>query len=417
MMTPRERVLTAIRHKEPDMVPIDLGGMDSCCGIHCLTLKKLLKYLKLDGPVRIYEPIELLGEVPEALIREFGVDVVSIQRTTKPTGLSSKDITFKEYYLMGEKFQIPQEVDIVKENENEYMRAWFSKDVKKKNIIVAIRKPATPFFEPYPFYTPLKDVTSASEITELPPHPWITEYTDKKLEILRKNAKWLYENTDYAIYGHAIASMFEITIYLLGHTTFAKCLRNNKRIIEKLVELLLEHNKEELKKFLDAVGEYIQIVGFGGEDLGTQTGPVINPKEWRELYKPALKEITDIIRNRTNCHILIHSCGSIRPFIEDFIEIGVDILNPVQISAKDMDPHELKREFGDQITFWGGGCDTQHILPFASPEKIKQHVKEVVTIFKEGGGYVFAPVHNIQPKVPPENVVAMYEAVKEIREY
>lgn len=188
-------------------------------------------------------------------------------------------------------------------------------------------------------------------------------------------------------------------------------------MIERVVELLLEHNRLELRKYLDAVGKYIQVVGIGGEDLGSEIGPIINPKEWRELFKPAIQELVKEIKSRTKCYVMIHSCGSVKPFIPDFIEMGVDIWNPVQVSAKNMDPYELKKEFGDNITFWGGGCYTQHILPFASPKEVKEHVKKLVNIFKEGGGFIFNQIHNIQPGTPPENIIAMFEAVNEVREY
>ena len=416
MKTPRERVITALQHKEPDRVPVDLGGHESS-GIHCLALKRLLRYLGLDEEVRICDPIQLLGEVPESLLKKFNVDVINIGRTISPTGLTENDVKFKEYRLLNETFYIPEDIDIfVGEDGRDYMRAWFATDPEKRKTVVAVRPPSTLFFEPYPFYTPLKDVKSASEIKELPLHPWLTEYSKEQLDLLRKNAKWLYENTDYALLGRGFASLFEITIYLLGHVTWAKCLRSNRGVIERLVDLLLEHNKEQLKKFLNAVGEYVQIVVFGGEDLGSQIGPNINPKDWRELYKPALKELVDLIK-KSGCYALIHSCGSIKPFIEDFIEIGIDAMNPVQISARNMDPRELKREFGDEITFWGGGCDTQHVLPHATPEKVKQHVKELVTVFKEGGGFIFCQVHNIEADVPPENIIAMYEAVNEAGAY
>jgi len=418
MLTSRKRVILAIEHKEPDMVPVDFGGWEGSGGIHALALKKLIEHLGLHEEIRVYDVIQMLAEPPYFLLKKFGVDVVSVRRSMPPTGLTEEDIKFKDYFLLGEKVKVPEDIPIIKgDNGYEYLPAWFSRDPEKRRILVARRSPSTPYFEPVPFYAPLKDVSSASEIKELPPHPWITEYSEHELKILRKNAQYLYEKTDYAICGLSSTSVFEVTMYLLGHRTFALCLKRNKNVIEKVVELVLEHNKMELRKYLDAVGEYIQIICTGGEDLGSQTGPFINPKEWRELFRPAIEELVKEIKSRTKCYVMIHSCGSIKPFIPDFIEMGIDILNPVQISAKDMDPYELKKEFGDDITFWGGGCDTQHILPFASPREVKEHVKKLVNIFKEGGGFIFNQVHNIQPGVPPENIIAMFEAVNEVREY
>jgi len=420
MLTSRERVIKAISHKEPDMVPIDFGGMDGSGGIHALALKKLLEYLRIKQglEVRIYDVMQMLGEIPKILLERFEVDIVSVRRTIDPTGISANDIKFKDYILSGEKMKIPEIVDITrKENGTEYMYAWFTKNPQKRRTVIAIRKPSAFYFDQLPIYTPLREVEKASDIKELPPHPAIPEYDRRYLEILRKNAKWLFENTSYAIFGMSGVSIFETTVYLLGFEKFAINLRRNKSVIERIIELLLEHDKIELKKYLDAVGDYLQIIGIGGEDLGTQTAPLINPKDWRELFKPAIEEIVRIIKSRTNCYVLIHSCGSIKPFIPDFIDIKIDVLNPVQISAKDMNPQELKREFGDEISFWGGGCDTQRVLPRATPNEVKRHVKNLVEIFKPGGGFVFNQVHNIQPEVPPENIVAMFEAVKEVRKY
>jgi uroporphyrinogen decarboxylase len=417
MLTSRERVITAIRHKEPDIVPVDFGGMDCSGGIHALAYEELVKHFGLGEEIRVYDTIQMLAEPSEFFLKKFGVDVVSVLRSTPPTGLTERDGKFKDYHLLGSRLKIPEDVEIVRDKDgNEYMCAWFTKDPSRRDVVVAKRTPPAYYFDHLPIYVPFKDARKPSDIKELPPHHWIPEYNDLKLEILRKNAKWLYENTDYAIFGMSGAGIFEMTMYLLGFENFSLSLKRNRGIIERVVELLLEHNREELKRYLEAVGDYVQVVGIGGEDLGGQTGPFINPKDWRELFKPAIKELVDIVKSK-NCYVMIHSCGSVKPFIPDFIEMGIDVWNPVQISAKDMDPKGLKREFGEEITFWGSGCDTQRVLPFLPPEKVKEHVKELVEIFKPGGGFIFNQVHNVQPQTPPENIVAMFEAVNEARKY
>jgi len=168
--------------------------------------------------------------------------------------------------------------------------------------------------------------------------------------------------------------------------------------------------------FLASVGKYIQVV-VGGDDLAMQEGPLISLDLYRKLIKPRQKELFSFIKKRTAAYLFYHSCGSVSQFIPDLIEVGVDILNPVQVSAKNMDTHRLKKEFGHEISFWGGGCDTQKILSFGKPEEIKGEVKRRIRDLTPGGGFVFTQVHNIQPGVPPENIVAMFEAASEYGRY
>jgi uroporphyrinogen decarboxylase len=175
----------------------------------------------------------------------------------------------------------------------------------------------------------------------------------------------------------------------------------------RLFERLTEQTVRNVECYLDAVGPYIQVIGFY-DDFGIQTGPMISPSLFRELIKPHLKEIFDRVHELSDARVFLHSCGSVYEFMEDFIEVGVDILNPVQTSAFNMAPGLLKEQFGDRIAFWGGGCDVQRVLPLGSPDDVRRDVRERIGILGEGGGFVFAPIHNILADIPPENVAAMY---------
>ena len=183
-----------------------------------------------------------------------------------------------------------------------------------------------------------------------------------------------------------------------------------------LLDRLLEANLQVLEQVLGVVKDHVQII-MTGDDLGTQESTQMSPDLYRKVVKPRHKKLYQYIKEHSNAYLFLHSCGAIYEFIPDFIEMGVDILNPVQISAKGMEPKRLKKAFGKDITFWGGGCDTQKILPFGTPKEIEEEVKRRIGEFAPGGGFVFAPVHNIQVGVPPENMVALYEAARKYGKY
>jgi uroporphyrinogen decarboxylase len=176
----------------------------------------------------------------------------------------------------------------------------------------------------------------------------------------------------------------------------------------------MEMHLETLGKICKAVGDVVDILRFG-DDLGTNMGPIMSPRTYRSLFKPRHKILCNYVKEHSQMRTFLHSCGSVYKLIPDLIEVGYDILNPIQISALDMEPERLKREFGKDIAFWGGGCDTQHVLYNGSPDEVKCHVRKNIEIFAPGGGFIFATVHNILSDVPPENVIAMFEAVNEYR--
>jgi uroporphyrinogen decarboxylase len=188
------------------------------------------------------------------------------------------------------------------------------------------------------------------------------------------------------------------------------------KLAQALMERLADNAVANLERYLPAVGEYIQVIQMG-DDLGTQQGPQMSPALYRRMIRPHHQRIYQHVKAHSDLRVFLHSCGSIVALIPDLIEAGVDILNPVQISAAGMDPVKLKREFGRDLVFWGGGCDTQNVLPGASPAEVRDHVRRLLEVWMPGGGYVFSPVHNIQPDAPPENVVAMYEAALEFGRY
>lgn len=256
----------------------------------------------------------------------------------------------------------------------------------------------------------LPDLMSKVTWSALPTAPFHKPLAGEHLADIRRKARELYETTDYAIMAGFGGNLLEWGEYLCRFDQFLVDLAENRRKAEALLDKLVGMHLENLERFLDAVEGYVQIIQMG-DDLGGQLATIISPKLYREVFKPRQKLIFERIRRRPGLHLFLHSCGAIAGILPDLIEAGVEIINPVQTSARGMDPAALKREFGKDLTFWGGGCDTQHVLPEATPDEVRRHVKERVEIFAPGGGFVFCQIHNILPNVPPDNIAEMYAAV------
>jgi uroporphyrinogen decarboxylase len=263
-------------------------------------------------------------------------------------------------------------------------------------------------------FRPLAEATTVAEIEAFVDA--LPNISDEELAWLRSEAQRLYETTDKAIMGHFGGNILEAAQGLRGWGQFMIDMAGNPKLAQALTQKLADRWVANLSRYLGAVGDYIQIIQMG-DDLGTQSGPQMSPRMYRQIIKPAHRQVYEYVKTHSDVYIFLHTCGSIYKLIPDLIDAGVDILNPVQISAADMDPARLKREFGQDVTFWGGGANTQHVLPNATPDEVRQHVRELIEIFAPGGGYVFCQVHNIQANVPPENVVAMFEAALEFGRY
>jgi uroporphyrinogen decarboxylase len=224
----------------------------------------------------------------------------------------------------------------------------------------------------------------------------------------------LRERTDRAIIGMFGGRLLELGLFLFRNDNFYMLLAGEPDRAHDFLEKATEMHMKNLEKFLVAVGPYIDIIQFG-DDLGMQSGPQISRNMYREFFKPHHAHLWKRAKELSAVKVMLHCCGGIRELLPDLIEAGLDAINPVQISAKGMDARNLKADFGNDITFWGGGCDTQNILPNATPEDIRKHVNEQVRLLSPGGGFIFQQVHNIQADVPPENIVSMYKAVRELQ--
>jgi len=259
----------------------------------------------------------------------------------------------------------------------------------------------------------------------LDPKEWVEQtyglFGDEELRFLEEQSRWYFENTDYALFGNFGGGSFgDIAIVVGPHIRYPKGIRDpeefyvshisRKDYIKEIFQRTLEIQMKNIQMYRQAVGERIQVIEINGNDFGAQNGPFISPQMYRELYKPYHKIMNDWVHEHTYWKTFFHSCGANVAFLDDFREAGVDILNPVQISAAGMDPAFLKDNYGEDFVFWGGAVDTQHTLPFGTADQVRQEVKKNVETFMSGGGYVFNNVHNIQAGVPVENVLAMFRA-------
>ncbi len=395
-MTSRERVLTALSHREPDRVPIDLGG-SIVTGINSMAYQNVKRYLGFeDVRSRVTNIILMLSEVEEEFLKRWKVDVVPLDRYEAAPGVPLSGKWFEHPLPDGQPAWFP-------EGFNPRIRedgTW--ELVREDGIVTDVLNAGSGSF--VPAYHPLRDATLDDlDSFELP------RISDAELEYLYKRAKQLYEDTEYAIFGWFNGSILETSQFLCSWDGFMIRLAIDKDFAHKLLTKLTDAVIRDLELYTDAVGKYIQVIGFG-DDFGIQSGLQMSPELFREMLKPYLKRIYSRAHELTDAYLLLHSCGSVSPLIEDFIELGVDVLNPVQTSAANMEPEYLKGTFGDRISFWGGGCDVQKILPLGSTDEIIEDVKMRLRVFGEGGGFVFAPIHNIQADVPPENIIAMYDA-------
>jgi len=232
---------------------------------------------------------------------------------------------------------------------------------------------------------------------------------------LRKNVKLLRSTTDKALAFTSSVSFFQFATSLMPMDKVLVEMIRHPQKFEKFMDVLLDFQLTSLYLSCKAIGDLVDVINIG-DDYGENKGLIFSPRLFRKYIKPRLEVVCEYIKKHSNMKIFLHSCGSLVPIIPDLIEVGIEILNPVQISARGMDPKFLKENFGDELTFWGGGADTRNVLPFKSPQEVKKHVKELLEIFAPGGGYVWNTVHNILPDVPPQNIVAMFEAIEEFNE-
>lgn len=418
MMTSRERVQLALAHREADRVPLDLGASPTT-GMQVDTVYKLRQALTLDPPgtpVRVIEPYQMLGEIEPDLMEALGVDVVALP--SPRTMFGYENVGWKPWTTFdGTPVLVPEGFN-TEPDANGDILMYPEGD---RSVPASGRMPRGGFYFDSIIRQPPLDESNLKvedNLEEFGP------VSDEDLEYFGREAERLYTQTDKAILANFGGTAFgDIALVPAPWLKHPKGIRDVEewyistsirrdhvyRVFQRQLEIALLN----LEKLHAVVGGRATAVFVTGTDFGAQNGPFISPKAYRDLFQPFHKQVNDWIHHHTSWKSFIHSCGSVRALIPDFLEAGFDILNPVQCSAAGMVPAELKAEFGDRVTFWGGGVDTQRTLPFGKPEEVRREVSERLRTFGQGGGYVFNTTHNVQARVPVENVLAMYETLRE----
>jgi uroporphyrinogen decarboxylase len=405
-LTSRERVLRAVNYREVDRVPIDLGGMKAS-GIAVKAYNQLKAQLGIETPTRIWDPKFMIASVEEEVLRRFHLDVVPLDVSSAAQDLMPEGAWVPRTLYEGAEGLLPPGTGVDRDSEGR----WVLLD--SDGSPTSLRMPRGGYY--------FDDVAfnKAGAVIDPAAFKPASGFTDGTLRAVEARGKFLYENTEYALLGWGGGVCFlglslitdrASNVTMGSPSEWMMMLMTEKDTCHEMMDRSVDASIRCLAQLHDAVGDRCFAWGIAADDSGTQRGEFIRPELWAEMIKPHYARLCDWIHRNTGWKTFLHCCGSIYHLIPHMIEAGVDILNPIQTSAANMQPERLQREFGGKIVFWGGGCDTQRILATATPEEIDAHVRERLAIFKPGGGYVFTQVHNIQPNVPAENIIAMLDA-------
>ncbi|MBN1345022.1 MAG: hypothetical protein JXQ73_20175 [Phycisphaerae bacterium] len=378
-MTSRERLLKALNHEEPDRIPIDLGGNQT--GIHKFAYEGLLEHLGIDDDAAMMDPVQQLARPCEAVLERLRVDTRYIAAGAAADfkgGIVTNERDGRVWHDLTDEFGV----------------TWSMPDDEPLYMDIS--------------HHPLASAT----IDDLAAYAWPKGDDAGRFAGLRDAALAIRNDTPYAVVSGISGVTYEICWYLRGLENWFIDMLTQPEFCEAMIDRTLKFWLDWFGVFLDEVGDVVDVIMIG-DDLAGQNGPLFQPEIYRKIVKPRHKQLVQTIRSRTQAKIWYHTCGACTCYLPDLIDNGIDALNPVQISAADMDPARLKAEFGDKLVFWGGAIDAQHVLPTADPNMVREHVKRNIEAFKPGGGYVFNNVHNIQAGVPAENIVAMYDAAYE----
>jgi uroporphyrinogen decarboxylase len=365
-MSPRQRVVAALNHQQPDRAPLDMGGSVASLVEGAYWPLKARLGIQGDGGETV-SPIFVMLDLDERVLQALGIDFRRV-RLRSPANFVSPIF-----------------------EDGSWADEWGLRQKKAGHYAIMVGHPL-----------------AEADANDLDTFAWPDPFDPARGQGLAEQTQQLYAQTNYALVAHLPGGVFETALYLRGFATFLIDLKRNRRFAEKLLNKVFEVICGYYEVMLNAVGPYVQMVETA-DDLGIQTGPMLAPRLYRETVKPLHRQLFAEIKRRTTGKIFMHSCGGVRPFIEDLIEVGLDVLNPIQPQAAGMELAALKRDYGERLAFHGG-IDAQTVLPLGTPEDVTANVRHVLEVMSPGGGYILAPAHNFQPDTPPENIVAMYRA-------
>ena len=405
-MTGRELILRALDHEPTERIPVDFGGHRSS-GISVQSYIKLREALGLPpSKLYIYDFIQQLVLIEDDVYERIPTDVVQLGQIYLDRPEYWQDWTLED----GTPCKIPAYIKVERRPEGDVVCG-------EDGEVICIKKKGCLYFEQTCFPYADSDDREFDDILAkldkimwwklgVPPAP--AGYDEAGLAAMRRDAKELRAKTDKAIYAIFGGNLVEMSQFAFRIDNIMCEMALDPDRVHKFLDKLMQLHRVNLKKFVDAVGDYVDVIGFG-DDMGTQNGPQFSPEMYREFYQPRHKELWSAVRKynprlRTN----LHCCGSVERLLGDIIDAGIDSINPVQISCKDMEPEHLKEKFGDRLAFWGGGC-ASGVCMSASPDEVRAHTERNIRVLSKGSGFIFQHVHNILANVPPENIFAMFD--------
>ena len=406
-MTSRERVLKAVNFERPDRVPIDLGGIRAS-GINAVVYDQLKKRMGITTPTRIHDTMQLLAELEPEVLDRLQVDVLPLEPMTAVWARQDASQGVRKTLFCGLDVYFPPGTEIATTSTGD----WILQGRDGRDLA---RMPKNGFYFDF-----IRPTMAQVRIDPKAFHPCDT-VSEEELAQFAEYGRILYENTDKALLGWgASISLVGLSALISENITQGSLdewlclLLTEKETAHEMMGRYVDAVIKRLALYHQAVGDTCFAWGVASDDAGTQNGELLAPELFREMIKPHYRRLCDWVHTHTRWKTYLHSCGSIYHLIPEWIEAGIDILNPVQISAANMAPERLMQAYGGKIVFWGGGCDTQKVLPFGTPAEVRAHVRRNLELFNaRAGGYIFTQVHNIQQDVPVANVEAMYAAAAE----